>query len=374
VNNVGRAATTWLGGATTGQMVRRAGALGGVIFLVMVLGGWRLLATSQPSGATSAQASPVSGANVIAALPANVDKDYTHGTILQNAGRCDKAIPLYLKVINESGTLPYAKAYVNLGDCYQDSSVGASNVAILYYDKAIALDPTNFGLYIRRAETEFNIGLPGQAIIDEMTALRMATKVPASYTTIAQDLDRFADFGDAITAMNYALQLAPDNSSLYVQRAGIYLDAHENTNAYQDYRRAIQIAPFLGDRADIYADLANVYDGVKNFDQAYVVIDKAISLQPNNLDYYFKAGDIHQDASQYTLANSYYDQVLTRVSRGPNAERAHESKGDTDVKLGQYQKALNEYRQAEHFTRDLPILSRLKNDIKSTQALVVAQS
>lgn len=301
------------------------------------------------------------------ALPPNAASDYNRAESLRSAGHCDRAIPLYLSAILKNSI--YSNAYSGLGFCYQ--TIGAFGAAIAEYDKAISIDPTNFGLYIARAGAEANNGTTGAATADDLTALRLALPQVPTYVSIAQSFASFGDFAHAVQAYDAAIARVPGDPSLYEQRAGIYVQMHDNARAFADYQRAIKVAPFLGARASVYSDLANVYDQMQDFNSAYRAIATAIQLQPSNASYYAQSGNIHRDNNDLIAALKLYDQTLKRVSVGDLAATTYESKGDILAQLGQTQQAIKEYRQALRLTNTLNptdkvvIPPQLKSKIKS---------
>jgi len=287
--------------------------------------------------------------------------DYNAGVVLQNAGHCDRAITLFLRAIRENPI--YVNAYRSLGDCYH--SQGSDNAAIAEYNKAIPIDPTNWFLYYQRAGAEVALGMNGQAQADYNQALRLAPRVRDTYVSIAQNgFSSFSDFQDAIVAMSKAIDLSPNDPSLYEARGNIYLTAKQYTDAYSDYKKAIAVAPYKAAQSSINADLANVYAGQGDYDQAFSYMRKAISLQAGNAHLYVVSGNIHRDAGHFTDAIGLYTQVFNLTKRGPDVEAAHEGIGDALAGKGQTAEAIAEYQQAMHFTKDT---AALKAKIKQTQ-------
>jgi len=309
----------------------------------------------------SSSAAPAPAAST---LPTNAVGDYNAAVVLQSTAHCDRAIPLYLKAIQENGM--YVNAYRSLGDCYH--VLGSDNAAIAEYNKAIAVDPRNWFLYYQRAAAEVSLGMNGQAQADYNDALRLAPPVRDTYQSIAQNgFNSFSDFADAIKAMDKAIALSPDDPALYQARGDIYLTAKQYTDAYNDYKKAIAVAPYKAAQASINAALASVYAGQGDYDQAFNYMRRAISLQPGNPNLYIQSGNIHRDASRYTDAIGLYNQALHLVNRGTVAEAAHEGLGDSLVARGQVNAGIAEYQQALHLTKDTGVQAGIKAKIKAAQ-------
>ena len=274
--------------------------------------------------------------------PTTAGQDYNAAQTLATDGHCDRAIPLYLRALSKDDD--FVNAYRNLGMCYQ--TLGSLHAALVEYDKAISVDPTNFGLYLARAGLEAVMGNTGAARDDDATALRLAPPQAPSYVAIARSFASVADFADAVRAMNKAIALVPGDPSLYEQRAEFYLQARDVARAYQDYQKAINVAPSTASRAMAYADLANVYAQQGDVRSAERAIALAIRLVPGNAHFYVQSGDIHKDAGAAHAALGLYDQALRRVHSGPDAAAAHEAKGDVLVSLGHMTQVVAEYRAA----------------------------
>jgi len=307
------------------------------------------------SGQTeAASASPYKGAS-----------DFLKAQTLQGTGHCDRAIPIYLRVLVHDGA--YTNAYVGLGDCYLTD--GSPTAAVVEYNKAIQLDPTNFGFYMKRAGTEYSFGNSGQAIADARVAMRLSTKQPASYVSIAQLFSSFADFGDAIAAMDQAIALAQDNADLYEGRGRIFVTALQFGKAFADFRNAARIATYRAAQVRIFGDLADVYVGEGDYDSAYNTMWQAIHLDPTNPHSYVHAGDIHQAGGRYSGAIGLYDHALALVSSRLDAEAAHEGKGNALAALGRTQQAIAEYKAAVKLIAkgDVVGQARLKAAIKAAQ-------
>ncbi len=305
-----------------------------------------------PSGSTTSASST------------NAVDDFNKAEVLRNGGHCNRAIPLYLQVINGNST--YISAYLGLATCYQ--SQGEINAAIEEYDKAIPIDPRNFNLYYLRGQQEANVGMNGQAALDETTALSLAPPVRNTYQSIAQAFSNFQDFAGAIAAMNKAIALDPNDPTMYEARGGIYLTANQYTAAYNDYKKAIAVAPYKGLQATIDASLADVYNGQSDYDQAFNYMRAAIALEPDNASFYVQSGGIHVNASRFTDALGLYNKALQLVSKGTVAVQALQGKGNAYAALGNTTVAAATYQQALRLTKDPATIATLKGDIKGLSA------
>lgn len=334
------------------QVLRGSVAVGLLAFTMLALSG---------CGPNASDGAPTA---LAASPPPKVAAEFNQAQTLEYAGHCDRAIPIFLHVLTEFDG--YVNAYVGLAGCY--SALGSFGDAITQYDKVVAVDPTNYGLYIGRAGVEASSGSTGAATADDLTALRLAPPQVPTYTTISDSFYSYQNYAGAVEAMDKAIALVPGDPALYEKRGGIYLNGMQDyTRALQDYRQAIAVAPFVASRATVYAAEAMVYQQETDYESAYNAIKTAISFDPQNAHYYVEAGDIYRGGSHFSTAVSQYDAALRLVSTGPDAELAHEGKGDALVGLGRPKDALTEYRAALRLTADPGLEGRIKSKIKTTQ-------
>lgn len=142
------------------------------------------------------------------------------------------------------------------------------------------------------------------------------------------------------------------------------------TRAYADYRTAIKVSPTTAVRATVYSDLAGAYQGQGDYASALAAVRRAIQLLPNTAHFYVTAGDIQRDAGDYTQALGSYDHALRLVSKGPDAEKAHEGKGDVFARQGRQALAIAQYRAALKLVAasDTTTKSRVQGKITSVQS------
>lgn len=330
------------------------GAIGVLILAACVLGGC----------AANGPAAPVAPA---AASSTSAASDFNKASSLAGANHCGRAVPLFLSAIAKDG--PAINAYMGLASCY--AILGSPNKGLRVFDNAIALDPTNFGLYNSRALAEASLGDTGAAAMDAQTALRFAPNQVPSYVSVSTTFTDFGDFADAVTALDKAIALVPNDPSLYEQRASIYLNnMGDAARAFADYRRAIQVAPFIAARAVIYSDLASVYasQSVQDYDSAYRSIKTAISLDTSNAAYYVKSGDIHRAGGAFDAALHLYNQALALTTLGTSALNAYQGKGAIYVATNDKKDALLAYEAALRLASDTGTRTTLRTTIKTLKS------
>ena len=113
-----------------------------------------------------------------------------------------------------------------------------------------------------------------------------------AYLWIGAARGRRAEYGKAMTAINYALKYLPkkDKSNVawaYKLRALTYLNLEDTVAALADYAQAIKTAP---DVLDYYEERADIYFEQKQFDLSNEDYLQMIKIEPGNTDGYMGYG------------------------------------------------------------------------------------
>jgi len=327
--------------------------------LFSILGVLALAACVLSGCATDGGAAPVAPA---AASSTSATSDFNKALSLVSANHCGRAVPLFLSAIAKDG--PGVNEYRGLASCY--AALGLPNKGLKAFDNAIALDPTNYGLYNDRAIAEAGLGDTGAAAIDAQTALRFSPNQVPAYISISNAFGDFQDFADAVMVLDKAIALVPNDPTLYEKRALIHLNnMGDSARAFADYQHAIQVAPFIAARADIYSKLADVYKTMTDYNSAYKTIKIAINLQPANAAYYLQSAQIHQAGGALDEALQLYNQTLGYSKTGPNGLAAYQGKSAIYTATNDKKNALLAYEAALRLAPDASTRASLRAAIKT---------
>lgn len=138
---------------------------------------------------------------------------------------------------------------------------------------------------IREGDTEKGINLLNREIQEH-------PKNGYAYLWIGAARGRRAEYGKAMTAINYALKYLPkkDKNNVawaYKLRALTYLNLEDTVAAIADYSQAIKTAP---DVLDYYEERANIYFEQKQFNLSNADYLQMIKIEPGNTDGYMGYG------------------------------------------------------------------------------------
>jgi tetratricopeptide (TPR) repeat protein len=158
---------------------------------------------------------------------------------------------------------------------------------------------------------------------------------------------------EALQAVNYSLQLLPNQAQSLFTRARIYYFNEEYTQALQDANKAIELHKSQ-DNAEYFHLRGLIYYQMENTQKARQDFDKAISLNPQNASYYYERAFTWADTGKYAEALSDINQAMsldtdTRVSYLM-------ARAEFSNQLGQFEKALADCEEIMTSSRDQAIV------------------
>ena len=163
-------------------------------------------------------------------------------------------------------------------------------------------------------------------------------KEPA-YSGKATALNGLVQYGDALAAANEGLKLDKTNIESLFEKANAELGLGMNAEAKADLQTVVSLTEKnrnTAQRATIYAKIAALNSRQKQYSEAQTNIQKAISLDPNNLELFVLQGDIYTSGGNYSSALDSYNAA---ISKGKNDGSAW--KGKTEAMIKMYQSKYN---------------------------------
>jgi len=128
-----------------------------------------------------------------------------------------------------------------------------------------------------------------------------------------------ADAEHALATQTLALELAPDNVELLIDRSVSLATLSRYWEALDDLNRALDLAP---DRPDILIFRASAYRYLETLDLARDDVDRALSLEPDNPDGLLERGILKRLAGEPEAARDDWRRVLAVAEDTPAAEIA----------------------------------------------------
>ncbi|MBI5696528.1 MAG: tetratricopeptide repeat protein [Nitrospirae bacterium] len=134
---------------------------------------------------------------------------------------------------------------------------------------------------------------------------------------------------EAITAINVALTINPNDAEAHYNKGTYFLEKHRNKEANEEYDRAIKLDP---DYLATYRNKGCALDRLGRYDEAIETYKKAINIEPKNAELYYRFGTICGKRGRYQEALAALDKTL---EINPDFKDAYYNKGIVYVKLGQ---------------------------------------
>jgi tetratricopeptide (TPR) repeat protein len=265
----------------------------------------------------------------------------------------------------------------DLAACFKadDSAVSACTAAITSgnhqtTDLAIA--------YIIRGNAYFNKGDYNAATRDYDQAIGLDPKNAAAFYNRGNVFNRLGRYDEAIKNYDKAIELKPDYAIAFNNRCFVYNAKGQQDQAIKDCDQAIRLD---SKQANFFVSRGNALKKKYDYDQAVANYDEAIRLDPNNVNAYLGRCSVFTDKADYGSAIENCDQALKRQPDNANARNnrcwaralqggaqeqlkqaladcdealrlrpndpyAFDSRGFVYLKLGAFDKAIDDYDQS----------------------------
>lgn len=128
-----------------------------------------------------------------------------------------------------------------------------------------------------------------------------------------------ADADHALATQTLALELAPDNVELLIDRSISLATLTRYWEALDDLNRALDLAP---GRPDILIFRASAYRYLETLDLARDDVDRALALEPDNPDGLLERGILKRLAGEPEAARNDWQRVLAVAEGSPAADVA----------------------------------------------------
>ena len=167
-------------------------------------------------------------------------------------------------------------------------------------------------------------------------------KIPA-YAGKAAALNGLKQYSDALAAAKQGLVLDKSSINLLFEKATAELGLGMTDEAKADLQSVIDLTgknQNTAQRATIYAKMAALNSHQQQYSDAQTNIRQAISLDPNNGDFYILQGDIYSSSGNYSAASESYDKAISVMGNGSAA--AWTAKVESMVKMNQAKYGTND--------------------------------
>ncbi|MCA2656464.1 tetratricopeptide repeat protein [Microcystis sp. M061S2] len=187
-----------------------------------------------------------------------------------------------------------------------------------------------------------------QALTVINQAISLVPNNPNYYNEKWGILSRLKRYDEGLAAITQAINLAP-RAAWYGNRGVLYYNQQKYELALSDYTKAIEINP---NYANAYYNRGNLYSNQQKYELALSDYSKAIEINPNDAYAYVSRGNLYSDLRKYDLALSDYSKA---IEINPNDANAYYNRGILYYNQQKYELALSDYSKAIELNRSYAI-------------------
>jgi tetratricopeptide (TPR) repeat protein len=217
----------------------------------------------------------------------------------------------------------YRKGYVLLEE--EENPVDAEKA----FDKAIALDAGYTDAYVQR----------GAARMAAYFLRTQGTYENVDITRVNQ-VEAMRALKPALSDIEKALELKPDNPEAYEGRAAVYMMTNQPREAIENLDRAIELAP---KNAETRTTRGFMYLMLQQPERAIADFDKSIEIAPKYVMAYKNRGATYLGLNRYKEAVGDYDRF---VELAPDDPEAYYGRGMAYIMGGKEKKGCPDFRKA----------------------------
>lgn len=237
--------------------------------------------------------------SILTQNPRNADAIFRLGTMALQFQQYDKAVSYINQAIILSPKI--SSMYINLGAAY--IQLNQHEEAILAYDKALNLDPNNSNAY-------FNKGRALQTLDRPLKTNQNSS----SFTTW-----RLLQITDARECYKRAIEINSKEPDTWVNLGVVEHELGDHISALNAFEMAARIDP---ECAAAYANSAAVLFDKGLHEISQILMDKAISLQPDNVDYKYRLSLFMLSSERLEKGWKYFDTRFKAEEKARAALRA----------------------------------------------------
>ena len=256
----------------------------------------------------------------------------------------DEAIEMY----NESlEIVQSAAAYNNIGLAHDYKL--QHDQSVLYYDKAIELNPQYVDAYNNRGEVYAGLGQNDKAIEDFNKAVELNPKDYRAYYNLGYIYDGLEQKELSIKNYNKTVELNPINHDAYYNLGKDYADLKQYEQAIEAFSKFLEIQPKdFGMKDDFgYNNRGKAYIALGEYDKAIQDFNEVIKQYPDDCyDAYYNLGCAYSDLGQYEKAiDSFTMAVEVHSKYFENFVDVYYPRGNAYYELKQYDQAIKDYEK-----------------------------
>lgn len=208
---------------------------------------------------------------------------------------------------------PYLNPLNEIGKATTERSAYAAETAEDYtrlidkYSAALASDPKDVALLIKRGDLYFNTRQFELAIADYSDAIDLDSHADKAYFGRGMALGRYGQIREGIKDLSVYIHRHPNESRAYTKRGVRYLWIHKDGKAEKDFIKAIALKP---SNAEAHDDLGVIHARRGDYIGALKHFNAAVKYDPTYFKAFHNQAMVYHISGQDDLALSAVDQAL----------------------------------------------------------------
>ncbi len=239
--------------------------------------------------------------------------------------------------------------------------VGELDEALLYFDKALLVNPNNASAYSNRGLTRKEKGNRDGALADLNKAIELDRGLSAAYLNRAGVNRDNGNFHDALADYDKAIELKPDSARAYNKRGKLKWKKGDADGALADFNKSIELNPKLSaayvNRGDVKRDGGNV-------DEALADYNRAIELEPDSATAHNNRGELKRKMDDVDGALADYNRALELK---PNTAAYYSNRSLAKLRKRDLEGAMADSNRAIELKPDLAIPYNNRGMIKQVK-------
>lgn len=300
---------------------------------------------------------------VVQADSQNVMATRELGAIYFHAGEFEKAA-LFLR--KSFALKADADVAFLLGKTYL--ATGATDSAAVFFKEATAKNPSLYDADLELARLYFKTGKFPEAAMEYGKIRAKVDLIAMDNYNMAISFDKMNSPDSAFVAYVAAADKfgnlkGPESLQSHAKAGDGFLEKKNYEAALRHFQIVAALDPQAKTIKDLYFLLAEAFEGAGKKAQAFASLEKAVSLDKNNIEAYARLADMLEKNHQPEKARLVYNKMMALFPKDPHV---YQTLGDYDLKAKKYADALLNFENA--YTLDHSALSA-QGVAKASEAL-----